>query len=176
MKLITLSIFVLSISLNSFALDQATKDHLVRLDQNRTGLHTVSYLIDLSLPEFLNKTLTQVWGDERLSGHCFGVKAKEFGTQARELRGAIAFDRYPVSWRDMSRTFSDLIYRESRNYLGLSIQEASVASGRFRKDVEGKYFKGCKLEWLGSFGGGSSTLYISEDGKTTIGRISSWSE
>lgn len=163
-------------TLNALALSQQTKDHLKALDQNSTSQWRASYLVDLSLEEFMQKTLSLVWGDERLGGHCFGVDDNEFDKYSREAQDAFEFDKYPESWRNMAQSFSNKIYKESKDFLGFDLQKAGKASSQFRTDVKGKYFIGCEASWEGSFGGGSSSIYISEDGKTSIGLISSWSE
>lgn len=166
----------LLISTNAFSLSQKTKDHLQKIEDKSTSQWRASYLVDINFKQFLNQTYALVWGDEQLSGYCFGVTKADLGNNNQDIERYIDFDKYPVSWRAMSREFSDKIYKESKDLIGLNFQDAGTHSARFRDDVKGKYFKGCKLNWEGSFGGGSSSLYISEDGTTSIGQISSWSE
>lgn len=171
-----LTIAALFISFSAHSLSADSKDLLKKLDHKFHSSWGASYLVDLTLEEYFEKTLSLVLMDERVAGYCFGLKASDLGRFQRDLEHSIDLDKYPVSWRKMSADFSDKIYKESQKILNYDWQVASKASSKFRSEVNGHYFRGCELEWEGSFGGGSSSIFISENGKISIGEISYWSE
>ena len=176
MKSILIGLFTLIFIHQTFAFSSETRAILKDIDLKRTNMHYTAFLMDQSAEEFLQAVLEQVWGDERLSGYCFGLKASDFSSLSRQAQSNLEFDLYPQSWRAMSAKFSDLIYKEAKKYLNYDYQAAGKASHRFIGEVKGRYFKGCKVSWEGSFGGGNASLYLSEDSSLSIGRIHSWSE
>lgn len=156
------------------ALSPETIQNFTKLN-NKTPQFGATYHSNLTLEELANETMSLVWGDERLDGFCFGIDKADFKNASREF-DFIAIDKYPVSWRSISRKYSDRIYKAAKSRLGLDYREAGKISSKFRADIDGTYFKGCEFSWEGSFGGGSSSIYISEDNSFSFGTISSWSE
>ena len=165
-SIITLAITLISFSAHSLSAD--TKDLLKKLDHKFHSSWGASYLVDLTLEEYFDKTLSLVLMDERISGYCFGLETSDFGRFQNDLEHDVELDKYPVSWRKMSAEFSDKIYKESQKLLGFTWQEASKVSSKFRFEVKSHYFKGCELSWEGSFGGGGSSIFISEDDRYNL--------